>query len=72
MLELLDFPQEILQDVFIRLECADLKNVRLTCKTFGDLGVGDSPTCCPCCFHQTEYRKIARHLTSSHNQLACE
>jgi hypothetical protein len=38
MVELLDCPQEIVRDVFIRLERADLKNARITSKTFGDIG----------------------------------
>jgi F-box-like len=37
MVRLLNLPQEILQDVFVRLKPADLKNIGFTCKTFGDV-----------------------------------
>jgi hypothetical protein len=37
-LELLKCPQEIVRYIFAQLERVDLKNIRLTCKTFGNFG----------------------------------
>lgn len=38
MVELLKCPQEIVRYIFAQLERVDLKNIRLTCKTFGNFG----------------------------------
>jgi len=38
MAELLKLPHELARYTFAKLERVDLKNIRLTCKTFGDIG----------------------------------
>src|SRR2546421_6711666 len=38
MAELLKLPHELARYTFAKLERVDLKNIRLTCKSFGDIG----------------------------------